>query len=547
MLRYDGSSLLGTVFVFYGGVMPRLVRPIGLYIVFVSVLYIECEALQFSISTDGLKFIGAATTFMLVFRLNQCYSRLTEGNKILVNAIRSLRCIIALVCSQLSFNERSKALSEEERQAATATKVHVCRLATAFAVSLKFHMRVSEMMNRGGSGEKQELRFALYDLLRIKALLTAAEARLVERHSGLFEAQVGGWTGSKPVFEVDVHKHVEARSDTRPVFTGGDGEHAGGCAVPPMIMQFLRSALMEPLCRPWGYPERVLNLYEMHCGTATQSFQEMNQMVLFSLPLPYVQLCKVLLVTFIVAYPLSIDLGHGVWGNIVVPTILAIAMLGFEKVADMMENPFGDDSADISVYETIHEFEVEAQALFDSSQPQRPALLQSSRDLEHSCGLPLGSEKLSQAEVCAAHSPAFADFFEWTPLPHHLVDYIVGQSTDVKSLNSVWHGWGCDWGRCCKRRRETRRQRHVKRNAMVEELVSDDNSDASEETTTIDDVLPSFSSRDRFAIRRCVALRADLPHLRAAKAQTKALLSQNLRSLTTFSEVLAGATAAAGH
>merc|ERR1719259_305240 len=101
---------------------------------------------------------------------------------------------------------------------------------------------------------------------------------------------------------------------------------------------------------------------------------------------------------FMFAFPLSINLNHGLWGNVGVPTILSMTLLGFEIVADFMENPLGDDSADISIYELIHEFEVEVEVIFDCSEQDRPAVLRAWADLGTHCGLEQGSRLFTQEE-----------------------------------------------------------------------------------------------------------------------------------------------------
>lgn len=126
MLRFNSSSWFSSVFVFYGGVFPRLLIPAICYVAYVVTLYQFCMKSNFGLSADGLKFIAGATTFMLIFRLNQCYSRMQRANKMLVDAICGLRAIVGVTCANLCTAERNGQLSEESAR---------CRVACSRCVS----------------------------------------------------------------------------------------------------------------------------------------------------------------------------------------------------------------------------------------------------------------------------------------------------------------------------------------------------------------------------------------------------------------------------
>lgn len=172
-------------------------------------------------------------------------------------------------------------------------KLHICRLSVALAVSLKMHLRMAEMTAQGEHrAPASSVRYALFDLLRIKGLLSGSEAKLVEAHCGLVEEEDGG-------------KRLLSATISR--LRGSSGSECGrnlfahqqrvdeqyGCALPPLLMMLLRLALNEPLSKsPWGYPERCMSLYEGYLCNISDAYQGMTQMVMCQLPLPYVQLCK---------------------------------------------------------------------------------------------------------------------------------------------------------------------------------------------------------------------------------------------------------------
>jgi len=276
-----------------------------------------------------------------------------------------------------------------------------------------------------------------------------------------------------------------------------------------LLMMLLRFVLNEPISKPWGYQERVMNLYEAHLAVVSSAYQGMNQMVMCQLPLPYVQLCKVLLLVFILSYPLSIDLNHGIWGNVVVPVILAVTLMGFENVADFLENPLGDDSADISVYECIHEFEVEVQSLFNASQVYRQSIVASWSELGHNLGVPLGCGLLSQP-THSTPRPGFNSFFEWSVLPADVISYVIDQTSDAGRVNmrALMRAL-----RCGRSRDHSERSSERSRDANEDE----------ERETLMDSMEDSEIEANHFAISRCIALRGTLPHLLDAKRQLRAV------------------------
>mmetsp|Transcript_123313 Transcript_123313/g.241902 ORF Transcript_123313/g.241902 Transcript_123313/m.241902 type:complete len:398 (+) Transcript_123313:94-1287(+) len=377
-------------------------------------------------------------------------------------------------------------------------------------------MRAAEMMNScGHKVDRESLRHALSDLVRIKALLTEAEARLMEERCGLYEERHEvsgpGWARAPTSnFAVDINRHRAAAelTDRQPIMGDSGRVGHGGSAMPPFIVNMLRMAIREPIGKPWGYPERVLNICESHAATIEKAYRGMNHIVGVPLPLPYLQLCKLLLLIFIAAFPWSIDFAHGIWSNVFVPTILAMTLLGFEIVADFMENPLGDDSADISVYEAIHEFEVDVEAVFNCSEADRSVIFQSWADLGGKLGLGGGCRLFTQSKACRSTS-RFTDYFDWVPLPQHTVDYIAMQSTDISSLHRRLF---------CEGDRDT----------------SGERSDSSDEEMTG----AAGGLRDMYAIRQCVALKASLPHIQEAEGQRKALEQAGRRGEMSFRDAM---------
>mmetsp|Transcript_60032 Transcript_60032/g.172320 ORF Transcript_60032/g.172320 Transcript_60032/m.172320 type:complete len:553 (+) Transcript_60032:132-1790(+) len=500
MIRFTPGAWLGTIFVFYGGVLPRLVVPCFLYSIYCCILYQVCARTGFSLPADGQKLIAGCTTFLLVFRVNQCYNRLIKAQDLVVNALCSLRSVVFSACAYTTHAGPKRATwGEAEHEASVLLKVHVVRLAVAVAVSLKFHSRMAEMFNGPSDVEKGKVWHALADLVRIKGLLTAGEAVLIEKACGLYEEEAkliaACWSKvpSGPSLRVDLGRSRKCSQEAmgrRRLFGQDDGgEDHGGTPVPLVLLQVLRGFLMHPLDKPWGYPERFLNSNEMHLANAARAFEGLSQLILIPMPLPYLQLSKLLLCTFVLTYPLAVDMEHGIWGNVIEPVMLCMALAGFEIVSDCMENPLGDDPSDISVYEMIHEFEVECQAVFDLSVRDHREVLASQASLGEHLGLGEGARFLAQKHNHAEARRCFADFFEWSTLSRATILYINQQSGEVRAVN---------------------------RRLLKETLQGAEGDDSD---------IEHFEREDPFTTTRCLALRGPDPHRGACQRQMRMLRS----------------------
>lgn len=550
MIRLRSGWWWNALFVYHGGVLPKMRVIAVLYFVYVMMLYKVCIHTHLTIASDGMKMIASCTSFMLVFRLNQCNARLVKAQDLITDAITSCRSIVFSVCSYTSHGNVCRGdWTAADHEAALLLKVHIIRLAVAFVVSLKFHMRAAGMLSDQTAVTKDMVWHAMADHLRVQSLLTAAEAKLVDDICGLYEKEgqtymCGNMCGM--VFaenvEVDFNRYrssSEVEGRTR-MFTSGGGlgrgvpageeeepDH-GGTSVPLFILQLLRGLLMRPLGKRWGYPERYLNFNEACLGKATRAYEGMHQMVLMPLPLPYLQLCKMLLLVFIITYPIGIHLNHGIWGNVVIPWILSMSLWGFQVVADFMENPMGDDPADISLYELIHEFEVEVQAMFDLSVRDHAQVVQSWRGLADHFGLGLGSPHLCPASgggggavVCPSGSGAeaefgqrparFTDFFVWAPLPKGTVRYIITQSSDASVASKYVNSQPSKGGRPI-------------RNSMAAPAGAD--SDGAASSASDDEFGGSLGHGgdiDVWTIKRCLSLRGPAQHRQRVQSQIVSL------------------------
>ena len=66
----------------------------------------------------------------------------------------------------------------------------------------------------------------------------------------------------------------------------------------------------------------------------------MDQNITTPLPLPYCHLCKILMFIFLSVFPLvGIHADQGLYLNVIVPCIIAVAMFGIESISMEIEDP----------------------------------------------------------------------------------------------------------------------------------------------------------------------------------------------------------------
>ncbi|CAE7740454.1 MAK3 [Symbiodinium pilosum] len=91
--------------------------------------------------------------------------------------------------------------------------------------------------------------------------------------------------------------------------------------------------------------------------------------------LAYYQHCRVIVALFSFMWPLvhpvSDELVANIFDSIVFPWVVYWAMSGLERLAEMMENPVGDDDTDIDLMQQMHELEVGLQLSFELSETRR--------------------------------------------------------------------------------------------------------------------------------------------------------------------------------
>ncbi|CAJ1382886.1 unnamed protein product [Effrenium voratum] len=319
---------------------------------------------------------------------------------------------------------------------ASITRVHVARLTTAFGVSCLLYFRLlTALADSQGVLEEEDLVQIVFLYGRLQALLYEEEMELVDRYLPISREEDKG----EAEYRAEVNRFRIARQRAglliRPRAVGDTSEE--GCQfvpqssdiVPPLpkvILSMLMEACHLPMGQKWGYHERVLTIISSICADALDQLTHLSGLIMRPVSLAYYQHCRVIVVLFSIMWPLVTELGEenlgSVFDNIVFPFVVYWAMLGLERLAEMMENPVGDDDTDINLYQQLHQLEVGIQASFELCERERGPLRRVFARISPNC-----PDFVKERKKCLNVSPPFhfEDYFCWLPLPTAIAEGMV--------------------------------------------------------------------------------------------------------------------------
>eukprot|EP00931_Biecheleriopsis_adriatica_P115961 TRINITY_DN91696_c0_g1_i1.p1 TRINITY_DN91696_c0_g1~~TRINITY_DN91696_c0_g1_i1.p1 ORF type:complete len:630 (-),score=120.91 TRINITY_DN91696_c0_g1_i1:148-2037(-) len=465
------------IFVLRGGVISLIWRGGLAYLVYISSVYAIFVHFDLDIvvvdESSSVKFLSGFVSFLLIWRLNQCYQRYEQGKDQSATMFVGLEQVIGIVCSymrggnldrfehiidypegvvdflhkrgspELDLQKLPRGDVEEIcahwDAIATATTVNVIRLCLAFAVAFKFHC--SMVARPDGEFTEEELPQVIFELVRLKGLLLPEEHILLDACGIKLQADIDG-TIVGQVMARQASKQVKCQDDNEEE----ESQPKTACPLPMLLMQLLRDALHQAIDPRWGTLERVLTIGETRLSLIANSFEELERLITIPLPLAYLQHCKLLFLAFVFIYPLTLSTEEGFWANVVSPFILFCCLLGFDCLADEMENPIGEDEGDLPIGHMIHKLERKAEEIYEVSRKQRPRFRSGFKRLMEDAGVRVKEEPEPIdrcSEGCDSDRPRkvgsgyvgsqeavrnFSKFFKQVPLPK----YVLENSKDFK-------------------------------------------------------------------------------------------------------------------
>lgn len=495
MLRFSRASR-HIILYWWGGVNRHLLKPSLFYALWLLIFWQYTLLNNVFVETTGesLRVIASFVVFLLVFRLNQCTARMNEG-KINVSRLFSIleesitvSCTYMYGAGEVGFHHDESEHNPEtlrlHADMSAIAKVNIIRLTIAYAVSLVIHIRLyGAVCNSMGELDDETLAEVTLYYMRLQGLLYAEELAVVDHAISVTCESAARQPESSPRMRTcprpsAVLGRVESRccsslgwllcggrDDGRPIYRSctsrlravsevgphagplfGDPQlstHAGDVigSLPQAVMLMVFDALMQPVCQPWGLPERLLVGLCGRCNDCNLLQDRLNVLISMPIPLAYLQHCHMLLFIFIIFFPIFIDPTDGIFSNVLMPLAVFWSVIGFSVLADKMENPLGKDDIDINVEEFVHSLEVHAGCVFESTHSDRAttrcALWRPVRDFgmhadDRSTSCPVAESLRSRLDF------SFDDYFCWHPLPAVLLEAMMKTHGHVDSVHGAY-------------------------------------------------------------------------------------------------------------
>lgn len=384
MIHYDTTSWMDILMRWEGTACKACWPKVALCFIFVTSAYIIEVLLDFNFGKafDHSKIVGHTLSFLLVFRANTSYGRYWDGRLCCAEFFASLRDLACLSCAlfkgghgQYVWNrrcgedgftaQRKRSVEDIDDQRASEARADIVRWSLTLAVAFRSHMRLCGDSYYQGRMD-QELKWKLdWDRMRMRTLMRKEEFDEVDRAVRQYVDDSG--EGRRLLWEHgEGQPHVFHHQDA-PQVPGG--VHDVSCEPSyrqlMVLLNFVAQSVRLHAGEPYGYKERFLPEFVKLSAQMMKYHDRVNQAMTTPLPLPYVNLVRTLLVLYLVSMPFFIDYLEGVWANVVMPTVTALALLGIDQIGTELENPFGDDVNDLDIQEMIMTLEKELMRMLE--------------------------------------------------------------------------------------------------------------------------------------------------------------------------------------
>eukprot|EP00414_Alexandrium_minutum_P000776 CAMPEP_0113818544 /NCGR_PEP_ID=MMETSP0328-20130328/293_1 /TAXON_ID=39455 /ORGANISM="Alexandrium minutum" /LENGTH=428 /DNA_ID=CAMNT_0000786479 /DNA_START=152 /DNA_END=1438 /DNA_ORIENTATION=+ /assembly_acc=CAM_ASM_000350 len=332
---------------------------------------------------DHSKLVGHTLSFLLVFRANSSYWRYWQGRNCIAYFFANTRDLAFLSCTlfkgghgqylwnhstgQEGFSlQRKRGFEDLDDQHTSHARTDVVRWCLALAVAFRIHMRLcGDAYYLGTMDEHSKMKLD-WDRMRLRTLMNREEFLEVDRALTQYVDDLS-----------DERQLWEARESQPQAFHGEMPWHVPGrvrdVSLEPsfaqilVVLNFVTQSVRLHAGEPYGYKERFLPEFIRLINQVLMMQDRVNQAMTTPLPLPYVNLVRTLLVTYLFSVPFFTDYSEGLWANVGMPTVTALALLGIDQIGGELENPFGEDANDLDVQEMIMTLEKELMRLLELS------------------------------------------------------------------------------------------------------------------------------------------------------------------------------------
>lgn len=381
MILYDPGDSLRIVFKYVGTIWPDVFKPFLVWSALALGYYIFVEETHPPKNQDTASLLASAMTFLLVFRLQQAYSRYWQGRTCVSEFFVLMRNLMMMTClltrggaSTMAWQSGQPNMTgtlpdDESDERARVFRCNMGRYILAYAVVLKLHTRIaSAYCEDFGEIDKEGKWMVDWDRLRLRQLLNQKEFELVDRTFRICDE------GYRKTKLEDLANLFRQRGEQGPPASWPNSfeVHTKRRARAHFVLIFyLRQEIVRSIQdaanaqQMWGVKERYCTKMTDLLNQAQKNFDMINQIIMTPIALPYAALCKTLCLIWMVSNPVTLDHSLGFIGSYVISAIVVVALLGIDSISAELENPFGDDANDLDILEHIHLLETEVLEFLD--------------------------------------------------------------------------------------------------------------------------------------------------------------------------------------
>lgn len=399
MILYATSSWGDVLLRWHGTVLQKIILMWMLFVVYVGSIYFVqvCTGIQLGCNAKHGGLLGKGLSFLLVFRANSAYMKYKDALDSCVQFFGNLR-FYAMLSSVLFKGGRGQyvwnrqlgdvGFSLEQRQslddfddhALSHVRVEFSRYCMAMAVSFALHIRLSADSHLYGRLHHSSKAALNWDRMRLRTLLTQLEFDIVDQ-----ALRVEHTAGDEELYSGVAQPHVFHRRGGGFGWYGGHNPKAAAAADPMaedrhyhvsmepsyrqmmMLLTFSLKLVLRHCNQQYGCRERFMGQFFASSTELMEIHERVHGAVTVPLPLPYVNLVRILLLTYLLSMPFVVDPEEGFFANVVMPCLSGLALLGIDQIGTEFEIPFGSGPNTIDVQEMLSTLEMELLRMLDYS------------------------------------------------------------------------------------------------------------------------------------------------------------------------------------
>lgn len=386
MILYDNIHFSSPTFRWTGTVWPKIRTKCVLAALYLLATFLFYAVYEVECGSEGRTLLFGTIIFLLIVRANQAHARYWEGRTVVTQLFSDIRELVLLNTTFLRGGmvdavslwrpdldaEAWQHTEDAHDRQAREIRVDIVRLCVALAVAFRLHTDIAFDGYLVGSVSRESRWSIDWDRFRLKQLLYDEEFQLVDRAVG-FKENTSPRQALKQLVAQFRGRLGQPGPKEPPADWPASFEVDGDRGIRPwhVVIFLLREVLVvsrfDLVLQPWGLKERFAVDFTTILGQIDLDIHRVDQIISTPVPMPYVNLCKTLLLIYLLTLPFFVDYQLGWFANTVIPSAVTVGLLGVDAIATELENPFGNGANGLDILELISVLECEAMELFNLS------------------------------------------------------------------------------------------------------------------------------------------------------------------------------------